>query len=97
MHPELKEKLSSNLNLKIGEWLLMPFGFSKTEWVVLEINLDERVVRLGTRDWLVSSSKWFPIERIFKEEKHLGQGDKRWWRFLVIGLKDFILPFGSYR
>ena len=82
--------------LSVGVWILIPYGFQRQEFCVLE-KMGDRVL-LGKKSWLVSSAIWFSIAELEKENGTvLGKGRYRWWRMALPFIKDVIFPFSRHR
>lgn len=87
---ELKDLLS------VGMWILIPFGYQRQEFCVLE-KMGNKVL-LGKKSWLVSGAIWFCIDELKKMDGTiLGKGKCRWWRMALPFVKDGIFPFNRHR
>jgi len=88
----------SELNdlLSVGVWILIPYGFQRQEFCVLEKRGDK--VLLGMISWLVSGAIWFSLKELENMDGTiLGKGKRRWWRMALPFIKDGIFPFNRHR
>lgn len=80
--------------LSVGMWILIPYGYSKRKFCVLERTVDK--VLLGMSSWSVSSAIWMTVDELEKTDGNfLGKGKYRWWRKILPWPNDLIFPYSA--
>ena len=96
--PEKRADNKSKLNdgLSVGMWILIPYGYNKQKFCVLERTVDK--VLLGMPSWCVSSAIWMSIDELEKTDgDFLGKGKYRWWRKILPWPNDLMFPYSANR
>lgn len=77
------------MDIKVGDWFTIRFGFSDLDWYVLEVRGE--TVFLGQPKWLVSSSIRMERSKVEAGE-YLGPSRRRWW-WRFVPFRDLVCPF----
>ena len=85
----------SNLELEIGDWRLMNYGYEIMEFYVYQMT--ENHVKIGLASWLVSDSIWMDREEFLRESQHMSKGRFRWWRLILPIINNGICPFSKVK
>ncbi len=79
-----------NNELCVGDWRLFKYSCQYSEFYVLQIVDD--MVKVGMKEWLVSSSIWLKKDEFIQKSMLIDRGRLRWWwRFLPI-VNNLICP-----
>ena len=81
-------------DLKAGDWILMKYGHSDSEFYVLETMGDN--IKVGRAAWCVSSSMWLTPYDKSNIKGRLGSTKSRWW-WKFLPFKDIVCPFKKRR
>lgn len=88
------ESVDLNKLLKKGTWILIPYGFCKKEFCVLDVKEDNFL--LGRSAWCVSDAKWMSKKELDRQDGSItGHSRYRWWRIFIPFCKDLIFPYSK--
>ena len=82
--------------LKPGDHILIHYGFGRSIFYVLENMESDQIVIITKRCWLVSGAIFLRYtELLDKKMVYLGRGKKRWWRNILLPIKDLLPAYSN--